>query len=393
MNILCVDQFSNLGGGQRCLFDLLPAFLNRGWSVQVALPGPGPFQKKLYSTGIQTHSLSPSSYTSMNKPPRETVKYAMELPRLAYKLVRLCRSQRIDLLYVNGPRFLPAAACAARLLSIRSIFHCHHRISQGTAVRLTGEALRLSRSHVIACCRYAVEPLGGYIKHDRLRILHNGVADLPVRQSDLPRAVRRIGVIGRIEPEKGHLEFVNAARVVASQFPDCIFSIIGEPLFSGAEYLQKVIQASRDLPVEFMGWQDDIAAVLANLDLLVVPSTRFDATPRVILEAFAAGVPVVAFPAGGIPEIINNEETGLLASEITPAALAQCIHKVLKFSPGERKALIARARLAWEQEFTLSLFQEGVCSVIAADLGTTVNNKSRPPMKRESESAPVSGRS
>jgi glycosyltransferase involved in cell wall biosynthesis len=366
MNILCVDQFSSVGGGQSCLLDLLPAFLNRGWSVQVALPGPGPFQEKLRSLGIETHLLSAGSYTSMNKPTRETLRYAWELPRLAWKLIRICRQQKIDLLYVNGPRFLPAAACAARFLSIRAIFHCHHRITQPIAVRLAGRALRLSRARVIACCRYAVEPLRSYIDVDRLRVVYNGVSDMAMPRQRRRGARRRIGVIGRIEPEKGQLEFVAAAQSVG--IPGCIFSIIGAPLFSGAGYLQKVKQACGDLPVEFLGWRDDIADVFANLDLLVVPSTNLDATPRVVLEAFAAGVPVAAFPAGGIPEIIEDGQTGFLASEINPAALGRCMEAVLNASPEDLTALIARARERWEERFTLKVFQKQVCSIVADSL-------------------------
>lgn len=365
MNILCVDQFSSVGGGQSCLLDLLPAFLNRGWSVEVALPSPGPFQKKVRSLGVETHLLCTGPYTSMNKPPRETARYAMELPGLAWKLIRLCRRRKIDLLYVNGPRFLPAAACAARLLSIPSIFHCHHRITQHIAVRLTGAALRLSRAHVIACCRYAVEPLRAYINHGCLRIIYNGVGALAAPRSNAPGRGRRIGVIGRIEPEKGQLEFVAAAGLLFRQFPDCTFSIVGEPLFSGVDYLRKVKEASGDLPVEFTGWRIDIADVFANLDLLVVPSTDLDATPRVILEAFAAGVPVVAFPVGGIPELVEDGQTGFLASGITPAALSRCMEVVLKSSPEDRAALIARARHRWEEQFSLDAFQRNVCSAIA----------------------------
>jgi glycosyltransferase involved in cell wall biosynthesis len=399
MNILCVDQFSSIGGGQNCLFDLLPAFRNRGWSVQVAIPGPGAFQDKLDGLGIQTHLLSPATYTSMKKPPREALKYATELPGLAYRFVRLCRAQKIDLLYVNGPRFLPAAACAARMLSIRTIFHCHHRLTQRAAIRLTGESLRLSRARVIACCRYAVEPLQRYIQPGRLGIVYNGVGAMAAKRSRSAGAGRRIGVIGRIEPEKGQLEFVHAARDLASKFPDCRFSIVGEPLFSGVEYLQTVMQASRDLPVEFMGWRNDIPAVLADLDLLVVPSTHFDATPRVILEAFAAGVPVVAFPAGGIPEIIEHGRTGFLASTNDAAALADCIEAVLRSNPDDLTALVARARLAWRQQFTLDLFQERVCSAVAGSFGSGVfDERSQtepallpisisPPFERESESS------
>jgi glycosyltransferase involved in cell wall biosynthesis len=372
MNILCVEQYSHLGGGQRCLLDLLPAFLDQGWTVRVALPGSGPIEDKLSEIGIQTHSLNCRSYTSIKKPAREILRFLLELPRLAFRLARLCKEHQIDLLYVNGPRLLPGAAIAARLLRIPLIFHCHHRITQRSAVWLAATALRWAHAQVIACCAYASEPIRVHIAAPRIRIIYNGVAnDLQYRPPSFG-TIRRIGVIGRIEPEKGQLEFVAAARLLTTEVSGCIFSIAGAPLFSDLKYLQSVIHASRNLPVEFLGWRDDIEAVFRTLDLLVVPSTRFDATPRVILEAFAAGVPVIAFPAGGIPEIIEDNQTGFLATKSTAAALATRIRDVLEADPNHVLAVTRRARERTERGFSIGSFQSRVCAVLAETGGSPI---------------------
>ncbi|HSU30671.1 MAG TPA: glycosyltransferase, partial [Bryobacteraceae bacterium] len=357
---------SSLGGGQSCLLDLLPGFHERGWPVQVALPDEGPFRDKLRGLGVPTHALNCKSYSSTYKSIRESFDYALELPRLVTMLARICRSENIELLYVNGPRLLPVAACVARFLKSDLVFHCHHRITQNSAVRLAGEALRLSRARVFACCNFAADPLRPYASPHSLHIVYNGVAEMPVCLSAFRPTIRRIGVIGRIEPEKGQLEFVKAARAVSRQFPDCTFSVTGAPLFSGGGYLQQVIHESCGLPIEFNGWQDDISSILASLDLLVVPSVQFDATPRVILEAFSAGVPVLGFPTGGISEIIENGHTGFLTAEATPAALAASIVQISNLHPDTLAGVIAHARLSWEQKFNLNLFQQRICSLLAS---------------------------
>jgi glycosyltransferase involved in cell wall biosynthesis len=366
MRILCLDQFSSLGGGQSCLVDLLPGFQERGWPVQVALPDEGSLRDKVRGLGIPTHLLNCKSYSSTHKSIRESFDYTLEVPRLVHRLTRICRSENIDLLYANGPRLLPAAACVARFLKIGLVFHCHHRITQKSAARLTGEVLRLSRARVFACCNFAADPLRPYVGPRSLHIVYNGVAEMPIRRLACRPAIRRIGVIGRIEPEKGQLEFVKAARAVSRQFPDCTFSVTGAPLFSGVGYLQQVIQDSRGLPMEFNGWQNDIGSILASLDLLVVPSVQFDATPRVIMEAFSAGVPVLGFPTGGISEVIENGQTGFLTAEATPAALAAGIVQILNLNPDTLAAIIARARVSWEQKFNLKLFQRRICSLLAS---------------------------
>jgi glycosyltransferase involved in cell wall biosynthesis len=267
-------------------------------------------------------------------------------------------------LYVNGARYLPPAAWVSRLARVPVLFHCHSRLMQPSAVLLAGESSRLSRAHVIACCQYVAQPLRRYVRRERLSVLYNGVDFVKTNASGQGK-LRRIGVLGRIEPEKGQMEFVEAGKLLLREFPDCQFSVIGSPMFSSPEYRDRVVAASRGLPIEFVGWQNDIALTFSNLDLLVVPSTRFEATTRVILEAYSARLPVVAFPSGGIPEIVRDNETGFLAKAVTPDALAQRIASVLRMSSATVNAIIANAKRAWEQSYRLDIYQDGVCQVVA----------------------------
>lgn len=364
MNILCIDQFSNIGGGQRSLLDLLPAFSARGWNPYVAMPSEGPFSEAVRNLGYETNSLDCSAYASIRKPPQQVVKYALELPRVAGAIKRLLNAQKIDLMYVNGPRVLPPAAWAARRCRIPIVFHCHSRLLQQSALLLAGSCLRLSRAQVIGCCQFACEPLRRFVDPRRIRIIYNGV-EASSGASRLTGKLRRIGVIGRIEPEKGQMEFVRAARLVIREFPDCQLSMIGAPMFSSADYYHDVVTASRGLPMAFPGWQQDISRVFSTLDLLVVPSTTVEATTRVILEAFAVGVPVVAFPSGGIPEIVKDGATGFLAADFTPQALAQRIISVLRMAPSEIDAVVRKAKQSWRSKYTLNLYQQRVCDVLA----------------------------
>lgn len=364
MNILCIDQFSNLGGGQRSLLDLLPAFSAQGWQPYVALPSGGSFSEAVGRLGYDTDYLDCGVYASIRKPPPQIVKYASEFPRVACAIKGLVRRRKIDLIYVNGPRVLPGAAWVARRCAIPIVFHCHSRLLQRSAILLAGASLRLSRAQVIACCRRVCEPLRSFVNPQRIRIIYNGVRPF-IGAPRLPGKLRRIGVIGRIEPEKGQMEFVRAARIVVREFPDCQLSMIGTPMFSSIAYYTNVVAASRGLPVELAGWQDDLSAVFSKLDLLVVPSTPVEATTRVILEAYAAGLPIVAFPSGGIPEIVQDGETGFLAAAFTPEALARRIISVLRMATAEIDAVVLKAKQLWQANYTLALYQQQVCNVLA----------------------------
>ena len=112
--------------------------------------------------------------------------------------------------------------------------------------------------------------------------------------------------------------------------------------------------AAAGLPVEFAGWVDDVYACMAQLDLLLVPSAGHEATTRVILEAFAAGVPVIAFPSGGIPEVVEDGVTGLLAN--TSEEMAQ---RAIELLTGDARRLISMAQAArqsWSRRFTLERY-------------------------------------
>ncbi len=236
------------------------------------------------------------------------------------------------------------------------------------AARLAGRSIRFANAQVIACCRSVVKPLERYISPGHLHVIYNGVRG-PEQAITTPPARHgkfRIGVIGRISPEKGQAEFLHTAKLLHGRVTGCEFVVCGSPLFGDREaqhYLELTRDLAAGLPVEFLGWQKDVYSILAGLDLLVVPSIREPGAPRIILEAFAASVPVVAFPTGGIPELITDHKTGFLVEPLTPEALAGRIEELLK-APGQLEAAALEARRCWRENFTVERYQREVLDAV-----------------------------
>jgi glycosyltransferase involved in cell wall biosynthesis len=302
---------------------------------------------------------------SGRKSARDSLRFARNAPKLVREIGRLAAETRPDLIYVNGPRLLPAAAWVARRTGRPLIFHCHNHLAQRSAAIVAGRALQLARARVIACCRHVARPLWPYVDPGRLRVIYNGVAALN-RTHAGRNGAPRIGVIGRISPEKGQAEFLEAARIVTQKHPDAKFVICGAPLFSDAaaeRYSARLRELAAGLPVEFTGWQDSVDDILARLDVLVVPSLREPGAPRVVLEAFAARVPVVAFVSGGIPEMVVHSKTGFLIEPPSPEALAARLVTLLD-DPAALHATAARAYEAWKEKFMLDRYQREVLEVI-----------------------------
>ncbi|MFL6415882.1 MAG: glycosyltransferase family 4 protein [Bryobacteraceae bacterium] len=367
MNILCLDQYGELGGAQRMLLELLPSFTARGWNPYVAVPdGSGSFPEKLRELGLGNGSFQIGKYSKVRKTRAEMFFYLWDSYRLANQFLRWMRTLAIDFVYVNGPRVLPAASLAARRSGLPLLFHCHNRLHQRSAACLAGGSLCFARAQVIACSRYVTEPLLAFLNSEHVRVVYNGVTDVSVSSVIPGRKITRIGVIGRIEEEKGQLEFIHAARILSRTRPELRFSIIGKPLFADSAYFERVRTAAEGLPVEFPGWIDSAPEIFAALDLIVVPSTSLDATPRIVLEALAARTPIVAYAVGGIPEVLTDMETGILVRERTPEALAKGMALALEMAPEQMEHLIQNGRRTWQARHNPEAYRNNICQIMAA---------------------------
>jgi glycosyltransferase involved in cell wall biosynthesis len=182
-----------------------------------------------------------------------------------------------------------------------------------------------------------------------VRLIYNGV-DLERYEHQEPCCTLRdeygmepgsqiVGVVARLEPEKGHPTLLEAWPRVLQRVPDAYLLLVGE----GSKRTE-LEQLARELKVAhrvvFTGRRDDVPAVTAAFDVAVLPSYR-EAQGLTILEAMALSRPVVASNVGGIPEVIEDGVTGLLVPPHDPEALAAAIVRLLTDHP--YADLIARA--------------------------------------------------
>ncbi len=136
-----------------------------------------------------------------------------------------------------------------------------------------------------------------------------------------------VGVVARLEPEKGHLTLLAAWPHVLRRVPDAYLLVVGEGSMQG-ELEARARQLRVADRVVFTGRRDDVPAVTAALDVAVLPSHR-EAQGLTILEAMALSRPVVASNVGGIPEMVEDGVTGLLVPANEPEALAAAIVRLL----------------------------------------------------------------
>ena len=150
---------------------------------------------------------------------------------------------------------------------------------------------------------------------------------------------------------KGLDVLIAAAAKIVARVPDARFVIAGE----GPERESTLLQV-RKLGIEncfeFLGHRDDVPALLAEADLFVLPS-RSEAFPNAVIEAMAAGLPVVATHVGGIVELVQPERTGVLVPSEDPEALAAAVLNLMA-RPDRANALGRTARQAIDRRYSLS---------------------------------------
>lgn len=359
MRILFADQFSEMGGAQTALKEFLDEVVRRGWNAEVLAPGNGPLHEECARRGIPSSPLPLSRYANGHKTPADILRYGLDSARAGLAIRKAARRLNADLIYVNGPRALPAAVWGAGDTPI--VFHAHSYPDREYTRRIAQWCVAKKRITVVAISEFAAQP---FAKPDnsRLRIIYNGVRDHGFLER--PRtAPRCIGIIGRISHEKGQLDFVRAAEMVTRARPNLRFVIFGAALFADGIYEREARTAAHGLPVEFRGWTSDVSGALHEIDILAVPSGPAEGATRVIMEAFSAGTPIVAYPSGGIPELIRHRETGLLTREQRAEDLALSLSELLN-DPQLMRRISMQGRLEWESRFQLGRWQREICDLI-----------------------------
>jgi glycosyltransferase involved in cell wall biosynthesis len=229
----------------------------------------------------------------------------------------------------------PQAVVAARVARVPRVLVTHHTPELPRRDNLAGRAWQqlgwLARPEVI----YTSE---ADRQRDGRRPSHVIPLGIDLDRFDgarpaLPPDGPRVGNVARLAPQKDHRTLIEAARLV----PEAELVIVGS-----GELREELERAAEGVRVRFLGARDDVPELLASFDVFAFPS-RFEGLCLAVIEAQAAGVPVVATPVGGIRETVVDGETGLLVPPGDPAALAVGIRRLIEDRPAA-EAMAAEAR-------------------------------------------------
>jgi glycosyltransferase involved in cell wall biosynthesis len=265
------------------------------------------------------------------------------------------------------------ATALARLLGRPQVIHLHYRV---------GPWLRRIPLYALGRCDRIVA-VSDFIARDasaagldarKIVRIHNAIRPAPPDAVAVERVRAGLGlrpgdpvagIVARLDPEKGHADALAAFAAVAGQVPRARLVIVGEGQ-QRAALEAAVPQALRDR-VTFTGWRDDIPALLACLSVFIHPS-RGEPFSLAILEASAAGLPVLAYDEGGPAEIVQNGRTGVLVPAGELKALGAALEHLLTDADTAKRmgeAGIVHVTASFRPEVAAARFEEVLAEVVA----------------------------
>lgn len=355
--LLVVTESLGVGGTESHLLRLLPRLAAGGWKIAVfCLTEAGSRAGEIEAEGIEVHAM-PAILD-----PKGSIRYPAHAALAAAKLYRLARNWRPDLVhfylpapYLIGAPVAMAARVPVRIMSRRSL--SLYQRSWPAAARL--ERLLHRRMHlVIGNSRAVVEELRQEgVAEAKLRLIYNGIA---LAEPKISRAEARsalgldaealVGVVvANLIPYKGHVELIEGLALAASGLPPG-WRVLLAGRDQGLKAALEALAQSRGIAgnVEFLGERSDIPRLLAAADFGLLTS-REEGFSNVILEAMAAGLPMIVTRVGGNPEAVLDGETGLVVPPRDPEAIGDAVLRLARDPELRRKCgTAARARAAAE---------------------------------------------
>ena len=352
--ILYITPSVRLFGARVSLLTLVTNLDRTQFEPVVVCPKKGPLADELIKRGIKTEFIPIKSFRKG--------KYFPLIPLTVYKLIKLVKKENINLIHCNEDWVNPYAVLIKWFTKIPVITHMRLSI---TEKRIKNYLLKYADKIICVSNKSAEDFKNWKYKEEKVVTIYNGI-DLNVYNENVKGdKVRKefnlsendilITHIALISPRKMQNITINSAKIVLNKYPNCKFLLVGEHSKRDIEYMNELKQMVKGYEdkIIFTGFRKDIPEICAASDINLLISTD-EGFGRVILEAGAMGVPTIGTNIGGIPEVIEDNKTGLLIPPNNSEELTKAIIKLIE-NPSLRKQLGKNAKERVKTKFSIEI--------------------------------------
>lgn len=375
MKVLQILPSLDVGGVERGVIDLVRALQKEGVESVVISSG-GELVAELQKLGVPHYTL----------PVHKKSPFSLFL---ISRIAEVIEHEHIDIVHARSRMPAWPAWFAARRTGVPFVTTCHGYYSNHFASRVMGWGKRvIVISQAIG--RHMIDDFG--VSPERIRLIHRGVdlSQFLFRDRSMdppggsPSRPFRIVNIGRFSPIKGQVEFLHAVSILRRQIKFVEVWLVGSEGRGKRKYTLLIEKTIRQLGLEScvhsLGTRRDIPELLAQSDLLVLSTLVPEAFGRVLIEAGAVGTPVVATRVGGILDVIDDGENGLLVPPGDRDLMAKAMSEILKnreragrFRSKLREKIEREFSLKQMVDQTLAVYREAASEkkILVAKLGAT----------------------
>ena len=379
--ILFLQSSSELYGSGKILLQVLGIYRSQGFVPVVILPGEGDLAESMRAEGfiVKIKNLGILRRKYVN--PKGLINRLKRNIQAYIFLNQLHRQYQFQLVYSNTLAVIIGSIWAKN----HRIPHCWHiheiLLGPTILIQFLVKLLDSSTPIPIAVSESVALHWRRFLKKSKPEVIHNGIPYDQFLSTDsdaksklnLPQDRLVITMVGRINPGKGQVFFLEVAReLVLDQLP-VHFVLVGDPYPGYESILEEIEKKINDFGlsehVTNLGFRLDIPEILAASDLFVLPSTLPDSFPTVILEAMASGLPVIASVSGGACEMVVAGETGFLFP-ISEGSSAVSALRTLIENQELRKKMGQAARSRVINQYSLEAFETKIKSHLWQHLKT-----------------------
>jgi glycosyltransferase involved in cell wall biosynthesis len=370
VGVLCA--ISGLGGAELSVLETM-AHLRGSYEFHLIVPDEGPLKESAELAGAKAWVLPwPEAIAGAGETARRTslarmLRSATCLPSFARRLSKLLDEIAPSAFVTNSVKAHVIGSLTRRRKHVPLIWYMRDGLEERARSRKL--LALLSRRCDLAVCvsRYVAAQFREYVSASVPANVVFDIVDLSrfcpcaPPPADLHKQPDEIwyGIVGAITPLKGHDIFLDAAEIVLRELPNSIFAVVGNnPYVTEAGFLygqhlrDKVRNSSLRDRVIFLGFRNDVPAILSQLDVLVQPNRGPEGLGRSVLEAMACGVPAITVNKWGPAELIQDGQTGLLFPPLDTEQLAT--HMLMLGRNGSLRKVMGKRGCDWIQRNLVS---------------------------------------